>query len=263
MKLFNRVVLRVIGVSVEAQALIGAWFAQTWIYTAANLLLEDPLPQPLRSTQGSLATAFSRYETARGLVKKARSFEDAPQRLLGRIIGKPIVRRIDALYATCEAYLHSDSLYEEAVANCSYERSVFGSALHYKVVRGGAWSPTDLVLIARHKVAGVDPFKGPVRSMLVFFGYDEIEYTQHKNGYDVNVLILAPEWVCNRLRSDELSRTRNFEAVDTCVDTVVAFWERGAFAGGENICEKNRRAGETIKIARLLDTPRPAHQKVS
>jgi len=257
MKLFKEIA-RLVGVSVEAQALIGAWFFQTRLYAVGRLIWENPGPKPLRSTRGSLETALSRYETARGLVKKARSFEAAPQRLLGRMLGKPIVRRIDALYVTTEAYLRSDSLYEEAVAKCSYERSQYGSTLHYKVVVGAAWSPTDLVLIARHMIAGADPFKGPAHDMLVFFGYDSVEYTRHKYGYNVNVLILAPEWVCRGLRSDRLRRTQKVEAVNTCVDTVVAFWQKGTFNADQDILE----ASDVIKIARQLDTPRPQHQKV-
>jgi len=254
-----RLILKGIGVSAEAQALIGAWFFQTATYAVVRKMVETPGPKPLRSTQGSLETAFRRHETARVLVAKARSFEAAPQRLLGRILGKSIVRRIDALYATTEAYLRSDSLYEEAVAKCSYERSVLGSDLYYMAIVGQAWAPTDLALIARHMIAGADPFKNPAHDILVFFGYDEVESSDYKDGYRLNVLILAPEWVCGRLRGGGIRGTSKVEAVNTCVDTVVAFWQKGTFNADLNILE----ARNVIKIARQLDTPRPQHQKVS
>lgn len=243
MKLFNKI-LRVIGVSVEVQALIKAWDAS----------------RPLRLQQGSLDTAFSRYETARSLVKKARSFEDTPQRLLSRVIGNRIVSHIDALYENTKTYLRSDSLYEAATGECKHQQRQYSSDLHYKIIVGTEWNPVRLALIARYQIAGADTFEGQTIVMSVRFGYDDDDTVfRDKTGYKVNALILAPEWVCAKLRSDNLRYTESVEAVNTCVDTVVAFWQKGMFNADQDFVE----AQSLIKVARQLDTPRPDHQKVS
>lgn len=244
MKLFNKL-LRVFGVSTEVKALVVALSTT----------------RTLRSTQGSLATAFSRHETAHLLIDVAQRFKDTPQSLLGRAIGNIIIRRIDDLYATTKAYLRSDSLYEAAAAECKHELRNYCSDLHYKVVVGKEWNPIRLALIARYHVGGADPFQGKTVNLRVRFGYDDDDYRYaDRPGYFVNALILAPEWACAKLlTSQSIKHTESFKAVDTCVDTVVAFWQKDMFSADQD-CTEARTA---IKHARLLDTPRPAKQKVA
>jgi len=244
MKLFNKI-LRLIGVSDEAQALVKAWDGA----------------RTLRRAQSNIDTALPRYEAARSLVQKVQRFEEAPQRLLGRVIGGIYVRRIEALYAATKAYLRSDSLFEAAVAESAYEREIWSSDLHYMIVVGSEWNVAKLALISRYQIAGTDPFEGQALTMHVYFGYDwDDSVMRQKSGYKVNMLILAPEWVCKKLQEGQhIKRTQHIKAKNTCVDTVVAFWQKGMFHKDQNGLE----AHDAIKIARQLDTPRPQLQKVS
>ena len=244
MKLFNKI-LRLIGVSDEVQALVKEWDGT----------------KTLRRAKSNIDTALPRYEAARSLVQKVQRFEEAPQRLLGRVIGGIYVRRTEALHATTKAYLRSDSLFEAAVAESAYERRTWSDDLHYMIVVGSEWNVAKLALISRYQIAGTDPFEGQALTMRVYFGYDwdDCEMRQ-KRGYKVNMLILAPEWVCKKVREGQhIKHTQHIKAKNTCVDTVVAFWQKGMFHKDQNGLE----AHNAIKIARQLDTPRPQLQKVS
>lgn len=223
--------------------------------------------QPLVSAKPSPETGLPRFEAAKQLAAKAISFEEAPQNLLSRVRCRRIVQKVNALYAHTNAYLHSDKLYEEALTRLGrpddwsrrFKEAKYDD-LHYKIVVGQDWSLARLALVARYQIAGAVPFEGTPFKMLVHLGYDEDDRQMYTfTGYEVNTLILAPQWVCNVLRTDHLKPTPAVGAASTCSDTVIAMWRRGMF----NASQDSKEMRAVIKAARHLDSPRPQHLKVS